>query len=429
MNISLFAKPTFISIIFVFIVMSLFFPFISPFLPYIIVVYALYYILLGKIEIPVNFGLVLFYLLIFFYFWGVFQSGGVIYQLNKLEFRNMLLIIILLFLIGPITLNDFKASMAKSADILSVLIPIVSILSLYKLYLFKKGVYIDFLFNSRGEYPSGTSLVNDYNMFSLGIFIGMILLIGNYIKSNSLFSEVYYLASTNIIALTLLLTGSRRAFVILLIVLLYFAFIFVKKVRISQHRIKSVVLLLFFLIGTFIYFGKLTSDTSILADDFDRVFDRYETIQHKDEGFSSRSKRWSYAVELIEEGNVYEFLFGKGFNYLKMYQNKFNTLNEDYPHNFILASFIYSGFIGAMVTIILIIHTFIKMLRLRKDIGTSSILVYMVILTFLSISGNTIITVRIFPLYLLIILLVCVNKQKSNPIQLQNHQLKLNESV
>lgn len=401
-------KSTFLTLVFFLVVMSLFFPILSSITTYLLGIYFLYYLLSGEIKIPINTGMIILFLLVFTYFWGIFLSGGVLYQLNKSEIRNIAFIFVLLLVIGPITTQELNKFIDKLARFMSITIPIVSLFSLYKLSLLNKGIYLDFLFRSNGRYPSGTSLITDYNMFSLGIFVGLILIIRNYFITNSTFMEIYYLICINIVVLTLLLTGSRRAFVVLVIVLIYFTIVSIKKLKTSKNKVRTILIIISFFAVSFNFFDQLTSDGATFTEEFERVFNRYETISNADEGLSSRSSRWEYAFEIISEGNLNEFIFGQGFGYLKLYQNRFSLSHEDYPHNFLLSAFISSGMIGFLITFSLLIYILIKIIKLIRNerLDSNLLLIFILILTFLSISGNMIISVKVFPVFIIYILLI-----------------------
>lgn len=410
-------KSTFMTLIFFFIVMSLFFPSLSSITTFLLVIYSLYYLLSREIKLPVNTGIIILFLLVFTYFWGVFLSGGVLYQLNKNEIRNIAFIFILLLVMGPITTQEINRFIGKLALIMSVTIPFICLFSLYKLSLFNKGIYLEFLYTSTGEYPSGTSLISDYNMFSLGLFIGLILIIRNYVITSSTYMQIYYLICINIITLTLLLTGSRRAFVVLIITLIYFGIVSLKKLKNSKYKVRTILIIISFFAISFTFFGQLTTDGATFTNEFERVFNRYETISDADQGMSSRSSRWEYAFEIINEGNIFEFVFGQGFSYLKLYQDRFNLSHEDYPHNFLLSAFISSGLIGFLITFSLIAFTLLKIIKMvrNESLDINFLLIFIIILTFLFISGNVIVSVKIFPVFIIFTLLINQKKQLSYP--------------
>jgi hypothetical protein len=83
------------------------------------------------------------------------------------------------------------------------------------------GVEILF-FMSNDEYPWGTSLVTDYNFFSLGLILSLMFGYNLYIKAYSLILKIFYMSSIHIILLTIVLSGSRRGVITIVFMLFYF---------------------------------------------------------------------------------------------------------------------------------------------------------------------------------------------------------------
>lgn len=405
---NLLTKTNLITILFTLILMTLFFPILTILQNFLLVIFGVYLLMNKEITLPKNIGLVLFYLLLLTYFWGLFRNGGILYQLNKSEIRSLAYLLVVTLLIGPLTIKEFNEFIKKTANIISILVPGVALFSFYKLSLLNRGIYLPMLYTSDGRYPPGTSLVPDYNMFSLGLALGLVLIMRNYTLEKSIWLEIYYLVSINIIMLSMFLTGSRRAYVILIMALIGLLIILFRKLIKSSTKLRNIALIFLFIMSSLGIINQSLGSDSVYGTNIERVLNRYETVSSVDEGFSSRNIRWDYAIEIFEQGNGFDIIFGQGFGYLKMFQNKFNLNHEDYPHNFLLSTLISSGFIGLLVTLAYLFYVSIKLIFLigKKNVELVSIIMLLFMLLFLSISGNLIFSIRILPVYLIIIMSV-----------------------
>lgn len=424
-------RSTLLTLIFSFMVISLVFPISTYILLPILGVYFLYYLFTYRIEFYINTGIVLLSLVILSYLWGILLTGGIMYELNKSEIKNIIFFIIIIGVIGPLKVEVFNKFVLKTSNLMSVIIPIISLFSLVKFYFLKNDIFLNFLFTRDGTYPPRTSLLTDYNMFSLGLLIGLILIMRNYKNTNNLFMELYYLLSISIVLLTVVLSGSRRAFVVLAFVMLYFIIIVVKKIIKSENKYKaSLIMTVFFGLIILLYLYT-TQSNLIIKQEFERVFNRYETIANVDQGLSSRSGRWSYAFELISNGTPLQFIFGQGFHYLGEYQIKNELPHEDYPHNFLLSAFLSSGLLGMVLNLILILYTLLKLafISTRKKLEIHFMYIFILILLFMSISGNVLISSRILPVTIIFILMLEVKKEKSYSRNIQFSKYKNNKKL
>ena len=112
----------------------------------------------------------------------------------------------------------------------------------------------------------------------------------------------------------------------------------------------------------------------------------------------SRSRRWQYALELWQtKYQWYHKLFGHGFDYLEWYGEKFfnDPRRYDYPHNPIISSFLYSGFVGGLFYIYFLVMVFYYYWKYRKH-HMVFFLMYLVTFFFMMFSGNSHFSVPIF---------------------------------
>ncbi len=120
----------------------------------------------------------------------------------------------------------------------------------------------------------------------------------------------------------------------------------------------------------------------------------------------NRTERWQYAFDLFKNYSLKERIIGNGFNYIYLFDQKFEhpklTIEDikgkgyfDYPHNPILSAFLYSGIIGGLFNIYFVLLTIWYYWKSRKTLGLFLIL-YGITLFFVFFSGNTFFSVPIF---------------------------------
>ena len=119
---------------------------------------------------------------------------------------------------------------------------------------------------------------------------------------------------------------------------------------------------------------------------------------------SERTSRWKYAFELWKtEYNWKNKFFGKGFDYLEMFGQKFypDQNRIDYPHNPILSSFLYSGIIGGIFYLYFLALSFWYYWKYRKHHVLFFIL-FLVTFIFVFISSDSHFNVPIFAMLSLV---------------------------
>lgn len=114
---------------------------------------------------------------------------------------------------------------------------------------------------------------------------------------------------------------------------------------------------------------------------------------NKNRLMDSRFVLWRFASVYFKDYSLNEKLFGKGFEYLKVYHHVFDAegVNSDgvnYPHNPVVSALLYSGILGAVVYIIFLIQVFYRYWRLRKRIMLFALL-YLLAFAFTFFSGNS----------------------------------------
>ncbi|MFP4024816.1 MAG: hypothetical protein ACLFVR_09835 [Thiohalospira sp.] len=114
---------------------------------------------------------------------------------------------------------------------------------------------------------------------------------------------------------------------------------------------------------------------------------------NKQRVMDSRLVLWRFASVYFKDYSLKEKLFGKGFDYLKVYHHIFDTegVNSDgvdYPHNPIISALLYSGFVGAIIYIFFLIQVFYRYWKLKKEL-TLFALLYLLAFAFTFFSGNS----------------------------------------
>ncbi|HUS87739.1 MAG TPA: hypothetical protein VMW76_10915 [Bacteroidales bacterium] len=113
-----------------------------------------------------------------------------------------------------------------------------------------------------------------------------------------------------------------------------------------------------------------------------------------------RIERWRFALGLYADYSIFEKIFGSGFDYLDNYRDKFSREDNgfDYPHNIILSTLLYSGFIGMLILLWLIIDLSLRFIKLKS---VPFIIIWLVTLLFVLLSSDS-----VFELPLLVGLIV-----------------------
>src|SRR5699024_7950525 len=137
------------------------------------------------------------------------------------------------------------------------LIPIFAIISLFKYYLLINGVLIAYFEKPGWEYPIGTSLMPDYNMYSLGMLVGLIALTYLIKTTDKLFLQLGGILSGLLVIIASLFSSSKRGIILILIVIFYFIFIITRKFAINTIKQNTIILSSIFIFSlSFFFFFK-----------------------------------------------------------------------------------------------------------------------------------------------------------------------------
>lgn len=415
----------FISFILLIAVIGLIFPYKIPLFTIFVLFYFFAFFITNRLNIRINIGNIIIFVNIYFYFLGLLWTSGFIYNQNASDIVNIFLLVLTLFCIGKIKLSNYRVIMNLFIKLVSFTIPLFSIVSLYKYLLLLNGIQLQMFVVSGRPYPWGTSLVLDYNMFALGMLIGLICLIYYFYNSRSLFCQIYLLMSIFVVIASILFAGSRRGWVFLTIFILYFLFNLTKSIyRTIQKKSgkKIYVAIGLCLLLLFIFVPKISIDITNFYE-LEKLEYRFSTLNNVEDSFSERTARWDYAVWIMQNSNLFQWILGQGFEYLSLFGDKFGSADgEDYPHNFLVSSLLYSGVVGFIANLIMTFLPLFIMLKNIKRIGYEMSIIYFTVLVFFMMSGNS-----IFSSKLLLFLILLIFNIDFQPIQFHTNR-KLNIS-
>ena len=382
-----------------------------------------------RLTVPLNVGTIFFFGTLTFYCIGLLRTGHAYAETNR-DLRNALdlvLIMPLLFSQNPRELLIFNNSVQSMNSSCSALI---ALLGLYKFELLAHDVEINLLVVADRPYPQGSSLVTDYNFFAFAMLVGTISSIFCIRRSSTLWGKIYHQAAFLISAVALALSGSRRGWVteaVLmaalcgLIVLSMSRFPVNPRCRTTynlnpQHlRLGAAFLIVFCLAAVFL-FAYLRFVDRASQDQTEGLRYRLLTLSDPAQAFAPRSQRWEYSLQLLGDYSPQELLFGHGFDYLRLFANRFKMDSiEDYPHNPVISAALYSGLPGALWVSSFLVVAGLRFYARRKDDPYFAIL-YAVALLFVLPSLNSLFSVKALGLLLLIPWLLRPTKYRSLPL-------------
>jgi hypothetical protein len=114
----------------------------------------------------------------------------------------------------------------------------------------------------------------------------------------------------------------------------------------------------------------------------------------------SRWNRWIFSWKYFNEQNLNKKLFGDSFEYLTLFPKVFyipdiGKLEYDYPHNPIISTFLFSGFLGGILYVYFLAIIFIQYLKKFKKY-LILIVVFMIAFIFTLFSGNSHFSIPLF---------------------------------
>lgn len=307
----------------------------------------------------------------------------------------------LLLILSIILIKDFNhfkeiiEILFKQLFLVSI---IVSITGLTKFFLSLNGVFIEFFKTSEGLYPLGTSLLNDYNIFSFGLFFGLLIGTSFLYKKISAFKRFLLWISVSTIFITIALTGSRRSLIILIVYLIVFLFkeiggykkLFFEQMKLGVVKLnffRPLIFLFFAIILSTYYFSNNRFEFSDL-NQFEKILVRAESLNESGGSFSQRTRRWELSLEILNSMDLGNLLFGKGYQYwIDFAPYDRQNIGTDYPHNLFISTYFSNGIIGLLLISILLIQAFIVYIKNIKLL-TPFFIGFLISFIYLFISGD-----------------------------------------
>ena len=306
------------------------------------------------------------------YLIGLLNANVLAYSVIQMDIINILTILLLVFYIGNRRF-DYQKVFISFLEKCARVVPLFAFLSLLKFWLLSSGIRLSFLMGSGGKYPFGTSLVPDYNMFSLGICFGIIGVARVIrMKPRVSYSSIYYTLCLMICMLAIALSGSRRGMVALVLLTIYFMVPVLVggarrlvRLRITKRNLYVIITFMLAVVllkySPFVFFD---------GSEFTKVLERAFTVVDFSQSYSGRTDRWVYGLNLIDDFNFFS-CFRRGFDYIRSYANEFGVSGgQDYPHNPVISSFLYSGVFGACLVLLMYLLPLLKLLKHRKYGGS-----------------------------------------------------------
>lgn len=407
----------FFSLIMLLLIVGLVFPYGLPVFTPLVLLFFVIALMNNKVKLRLNIGITLLLLSVFAYIWGLFLNNGVIYNQNSSDLINVFILTLLLLSLSNLSNSEYQVIKFKAFLLISVATILVSLLSLYKFYLLLNGTRLDFLFN-QDYYPAGTSLMSDYNMFSLGMLIGLISLTFLILNTKKLAVGYILLLSFIPVSLSVIFSSSRRGMLVLIILLCFLSILLLRKALILKYFRNKIFFLFIVVISLFLILfldSKINiqiSNSIFLENVLNRSLGVYDFV----DSLSSRTVRWDSSLEIFGEYSILQVLFGNGFEYLYLLGNIFKPGYEEYPHNLILSTLLYSGVFGLIILVLLLLSVIIMGIINFKHIGIEVILIFIVCLTFMSVSGNSLFSSKL--LGVIILMILCSPLQKTNHINI-----------
>lgn len=293
--------------------------------------------------------------------------------------------------------------------------------------------------------PATTSLVTDYNFFSLSLLIAGIFSLEKMVWARSQWRFVLYAAIAAFVLTVGFYSGSRRFWLTCIAVLLFlFTYQLARRVRPRTWAIGA----LGALAGTGFYFAIQSIDVRGLTEinwndrtvhssdprdqiglssrDVEVQQNNYAALRQsllqtdaKEHGLNARIIRWDYALDYYSERNsgLLDLLFGFGFSYFEDFGCRFSHCKiEDNPHSPVLSALLYGGAMGAIAISALVVYAALGSLYLLVTSTGSFGIPFSMISTilFVSISGNSIYSMPIFLVMIALLQLAIIAARRSD---------------
>ena len=301
----------------------------------------------------------------------------------------------------------------------------VAVLGVVKAALLERGIIMGFLFDLyHGQYPSGSSLRADYNLFGLSMLIaGLGIVIKRFQGEHGPCRNAWQLFVLAVLISAGMLTASRRFLVFLTLIPILWLTVGMllvplrelpRKVLLPIAGTACIVGLILFIVknptpvqDARVYSvgtpSKEISDFIIRKTDPDllvRVVNQFQANYIY--GFDTRLPKWRFGVDLLANGN---WIRGTGFAYHVAFSCYFAGCSFlDYPHFPIMSEVLIGGVWGGCASIAVYLLLFFSIWRTGwKGLISGSSAIVLAVIPFSMVSGDTLFSV---PQFIIICLLV-----------------------
>lgn len=289
------------------------------------------------------------------------------------------------------TAADRKGIVLASACALLAIGILVGSIGAWKFWLFASaGEMLDYVATaSSGGYPWGTSLVTDYNFYSLTILVAILSAMFLSTGRRPLVQVLLALIIAALIAVGFL-AGSRRFWLVAPLFIMLQGVWMVSRSGIRPNMTLFGTLL-FLLIGVPLatLFSADEDILELLSTGWDFQY-RLATLLDSGTGFGmgSRFPKWHFAADRLAGTAPW---LGSGFDYMSRFSCEFGDCGGGgYPHMPILSAYLYGGWIAAIVATTLYVYITIAGFRLLAYGRAVAWLIFPLMATFLfaTVSGN-----------------------------------------
>jgi hypothetical protein len=356
---------------------------------------------------------------ILFYVLAFLISGGVTFAYLYGDLVHIMFAIGLVLTVGRLQPENIQSVLRALAYVLVPVTLGITLISFIKFYMLLNGEYLDIVLAEGREYggdyyPWGTSLVRDYNIYSMSLIMGLCVA-ANVVTSSAYSSRFRSIAAITVVlaSATVILAGSRRGYAVLMVLALVtvarlaggaaLAFSINLEQKRKGFRAAAALIVLCALIAIAFAFGpELLTRASIFVEDegvsevFETVFNRFWLLLSVEGSDTiSRSQIWSYALtEIARDYSLSQMLFGNGFAYLFQLRDLDPSFEVLHAHNPIVGAFMYSGLTGATAVLVLLYLATRNAIRVARAGQSQPLLLLCVLFAFIMVSGNSIFSVR-----------------------------------
>jgi hypothetical protein len=306
-------------------------------------------------------------------------------------------------------IKDFDSYMAYCQFFFTAGAILFAVFGLIKFWLLLNGTMIPHLYRSEGTYPWGTSLISDYNVFGLGLLLGLISTYFSLQRCQYLSARFALITCGIFITLCIAFSGSRRSW----IVLLFYAAIFIASkipetaamvlnLEIRKTHFNAVILLFvsvwtIIFVVNFLPLNLQVAQKNYLVSMKNRFVSIIDHLSG-DRQIGDRIDILAHAGMIFENYGYMKTVFGNGGEYMIELGER-PEANDKFgkPHNVIVSSLLHSGMPGGILAVLMLTISIILYVSQLSHPKLVYFFNLFLITSFFSLtSTNTLFTKKIF---------------------------------